>query len=246
MRNSISEMAKISGVSVRTLHYYNEIGLLVPSEIISATGYRYYDDASLIRLQQILFYRELDFPLKEIAKIMKASDYNREEALLKQRELLQLKRKRLDQLIKLLNANLKGDTTMSFKEFDTTEIDEARARYAKEAESRWGNTDAFAQSQKKTSGYSQEDWGRVNAQMDELLKKFSEHLGEQPDSKEVQKLVEEWQQYITDTYYSCTKEILSGLGQMYAADERFIKNMDKFAAGTTKLISEAIAVYCGK
>ncbi len=129
MKKSISEMAKISGVSVRTLHYYDEIDLLKPSEVISETGYRYYDEDSLATLQQILFYRELDFSLKEIMKMMKASDYNREEAFIRQRELLKLKRKRLDQLIGLLDANLEGENMMSFEEFDTTEIEEAKEKF---------------------------------------------------------------------------------------------------------------------
>ena len=244
MKKSISEMAKLSGVSVRTLHYYDEIGLLAPSEVVSETGYRYYNEDSLEKLQQILFYRELDFPLKEIVQIMNASDYNKEEALRKQRELLKLKRKRLDKLIGLLNANLKGDTTMSFNEFDTTEIDEAKAKYAEEVKERWGNTDAYAQSQKKTSKYTKEDWKRVNEGMDEHLKQFSESLNENPASEKVQGLVRGWQQYITETYYECTKEVLAGLGQMYVMDERFTKNMDKYGEGTAKLISEAIAVYC--
>lgn len=244
MRNSISEMAKLSGVSVRTLHYYDEIGLLKPSEVISETGYRYYDEHALVQLQQILFYRELDFPLKEIVKMMKAPDYNKEDALTKQRELLKLKRKRLDKLIKLLNANLEGDTTMSFKEFDTTEMDEARSKYVKEVESKWGNTDAYRQSKEKTDKYSKEDWKRVSEGMDELLQKFAALIGTSPEDREVQDLVLEWQQYISDTYYDCTKEILAGLGQMYVVDERFTRNMDKFKSGTAKLISDAIEVYC--
>lgn len=244
MKKSISEMAKLSGVSVRTLHYYDEIGLLAPSEVVSETGYRYYNEDSLEKLQQILFYRELDFPLKEIVQIMNASDYNKEEALRKQRELLKLKRKRLDKLIGLLNANLKGDITMSFNEFDTTEIDKAKAKYAEEVKERWGNTEAYVQSQKKTSKYSKEDWKRLNDGMDSLIKQFSECLNENPSSEKAQELVKNWQQYITDTYYDCTKEILAGLGQMYVADDRFTKNMDKYCEGTAKFISDAIAVYC--
>ena len=137
MRKSISEMAKLSGVSVRTLHYYDEIGLLKPSEVVSDTGYRYYDELAMERLQQILFYRELDFPLKEIVKIMKSSEYNKEDALNKQRALLKLKRKRLDRLICLLDASLKGERNMSFKEFDMSEIEIAKEQYAKEVEERY-------------------------------------------------------------------------------------------------------------
>lgn len=244
MRNSISEMAKLSGVSVRTLHYYDKIGLLKPSEVKLDNGYRYYDEKSLERLQQILFYRELDFPLKEILKIMNAPEYNKNDALLKQKTLLTLKRRRMDKLIRLLDASLKGDTTMSFKEFDMSEIENAKAKYAAEAESRWGDTDAFRQSQKKTSGYSKEDWRKAMEQMDDLLKQFSQYLDTEPTDVKVQELVGDWQQYITDTYYECTKDILAGLGKMYVADERFTQNMDKFGEGTAKLISDAIEVYC--
>ena len=162
MKKTISEIAKLSGVSVRTLHYYDEIGLLAPSLVVPETGYRYYDEDSLARLQQILFYRELDFPLKEIGEIMAASDYNKDEALKRQRELLKLKRDRLDKLIGLLDANLKGENEMSFNEFDNTEIEAAKAKYAEEVKARWGGTDAYAQNQKKTAGYSDDEIGRAS------------------------------------------------------------------------------------
>lgn len=246
MRLTISEIAKLAGVSVRTLHYYDEIDLLKPSETDANTGYRYYDESSVERLQQILFYRELDFELKEIVKIMNASDYKKEEALIKQRELLKLKRKRLDKLIRLLDTNLKGDNTMSFSEFDMTEIENAREKYAKEVEERWGKTDAYAQSQKKTGKYNKEDWAKIAEKSDAIMKDFAKHIGEAPDSEEVQELVGRWQQFITDSYYDCTKEILAGLGQMYVADERFMENIDKFGKGNAKLMSEAIKVYCSK
>ena len=246
MRYSVSEMAKLSGVSVRTLYYYDEIGLLMPSEVIAKTGYRYYDETAVTILQQILFYRELDFSLKEIVKIMNASDYNKEDALQKQRELLRLKRRRLDRMIGLLNANLKGENRMSFEEFDMSAIEEAKVKYAKEAEERWGNTDAYRQSQKKTANYKKEDWQKVMEEMDVLLQKFADMRGHSPKEPVVQELAAQWKQYITAQYYDCTDEILAGLGQMYVADERFTKNMDKFGEGTAKLISEAIAVYCGK
>lgn len=244
MRKSISEMAKISGVSVRTLHYYDEIGLLTPSEVISETGYRYYDETSLEKLQQILFYRELSFSLKEIIQIMNASDYDKREAFIRQRELLRLKRKRIDKLIGLLNANLKGDTNMSFDEFDTTEIEKAKTKYAKEVKERWGNTDAYTQSQKKMNGYTKQGWKQINESQDNLLKQFSKCVGDDPASEEVQNLVKEWQKYITNNYYDCTNKILSGLGQMYVLDERFTKNIDKYKKGTAKLMSDAIEVYC--
>ena len=244
MRFSISEMAKLSGVSVRTLHYYDEIGLLKPSEVVLDTGYRYYDELTMERLQQILFYRELDFPLKEIVKIMNASEYNKEDALKRQRELLKLKRKRLDKLIGLLDVNLKGDNTMSFDEFDMSEIEQEKEKYAKEVESKWGSTDAYSQSKEKTARYQKEDWAAVMGKSDEIMKLFANHLGEDPKSEEVQNLVGQWQQFITEFYYDCTMEILAGLGKMYVADERFTANIDKFGEGTALLMSEAIKEYC--
>lgn len=244
MRISISEMARLSGVSIRTLHYYDEIGLLKPSEVSAENGYRYYDELGMERIQQILFYRELDFPLKEIQKIMNASGYNKQEALKKQRELLLMKQKRIERLLSLLEENLKGDRMMSFQEFDNTELEAAKKKYAKEVEERWGNTEAYKENQTKTSQYGKEEWNATQGKMDAMIEKFAGHVGEEPASAEVQALVREWQQLITDNWYECSREILAGLGQMYIADERFCTNMDRYKEGTAKLVSEAIAIYC--
>lgn len=245
MNFSISEIAKLAGVSVRTLHYYDEIGLLSPS-IVLKSGYRYYNDLALERLQQILFYRELDFPLKDIIEIMSASDYKKENALKRQRELLILKQERLNRLIGLLDANLKGACSMSFKEFDMSEIRDAKSKYSKEVKERWGDTIAYSMSKKKTDQYTKEDWAKVMNMSDEIMKKFASHVGEEPETKAVQALVEEWKNFITMAYYDCTLEILAGLGEMYVADERFMSNIDKFGSGTAKLMSNAIKVYCNK
>ncbi|WP_310604533.1 MerR family transcriptional regulator [Anaerosporobacter sp.] len=244
MKFTVSETAKLTGVSVRTLHYYDEIGLLTPNEVVANTGYRYYSKQSIERLQQILFYRELDFPLKEIVKIMNNTSYNREDALRNQRELLALKRKRLDKLIELLDSNLKGDNTMSFNEFDMSEIEDAKNKYAKEAEERWGNSDAYKESAEKTKNYTKEDWANVAAESNTIMTKFAEHVGESPESELIQSFVEEWKNHISKFHYQCGNEILAGLGEMYVADERFTKNIDKFGEGTAKLISDAIRVYC--
>jgi DNA-binding transcriptional MerR regulator len=246
MKLSISEMAARSGVSVRTLHYYDQIGLLRPAEVGPDNGYRYYDEADMTKLQQILFFRELDFPLKEIQRIMTAPGYSRSEALHKQKELLLLKRQRLDGIIGLLEDEMKGEERMSFNEFDTSEIDEIRNKYAEEAKARWGDTEAYKESAAKTAGRSKEEWQQVTGEMDELLKRFAEKRGTDPAGNEVQELVRRWQQHITDRYYNCTDEILAGLGQMYIADPRFRKNMDKYGEGTAELISRAIEIYCRK
>lgn len=245
MSLSISKTAKLTGVSVRTLHYYDEIGLLSPS-MVSETGYRYYDDLALERLQQILFYRELDFSLKDIAEIMNTSEYKKEDALKRQRELLKLKRKRIDKLIGLLDANLKGVDTMSFKEFDMSPIEEAKAKYADEVKARWGSTDAYAQTAAKTKKYSKDDWAEISSKSNEIMKEFSKLVKESPASAPVQELVEKWRTFIRESYYDCTKEILAGLGEMYVADERFMMNINKFGDGTAELMNQAIGIYCAK
>ena len=136
-----------------SIHYYDEIGLLPPSEVTSS-GYRVYNDADLEVLQQILFFRELDFSLEEIRGIMQNPAYEKETALQNQKALLVQKRDRLDRLIALVDKTLKGERDMSFKQFDTTKIEEAKQQYAAEVKQRWGNTVAYAEYEKKSASYN--------------------------------------------------------------------------------------------
>ena len=241
----ISEVAKLTGITVRTLHYYDEIGLLKPSEITEA-GYRLYSREDLDILQQILFFRELDFPLSQIKEIMNNPNYDKEEALKKQKELLIQQRQRIEGLIKLIEKRIEGDNNMSFKEFDMNEIEENKKKYAKEVKERWGTSKAYEESEKKTSSYNKEKWGDINQETSEIFKGFAELRNSDPGSEEVQELVRRWQKYITDNFYTCTNEILSGLGLMYVEDERFKENLDKNGEGTAKLMAEAIKIYCSK
>lgn len=247
MKLSVSEISRLTGVSVRTLHYYDEINLLKPSFVDKHNGYRFYDEKSLERLQQILFYRELDFTLKTILQIITSPNYNKKEALSQQKHLLTLKKKRLEKLIEALDNGLKGEYTMKFNEFRNSEYEEAREKYAQEASKKWGNTDAYKESRKKTASYSKEKWNEVNKEMDNIMGEFSECMkaGTASSDSQAQFLVEKWQKFITANYYECTKEILAGLGQMYVADESFKKNIDKHSDGTAEFMSEAIKVYCG-
>ena len=241
----ISEVAKLTGITVRTLHYYDEIGLLKPSEITEA-GYRLYSREDLEILQQILFFRELDFPLSQIKEIMNNPNYDKEEALKKQKELLIQQRQRIEGLIKLIEKRIEGDNNMSFKEFDMNEIEENKKKYAKEVKERWWTSKAYEESEKKTSSYNKEKWGDINQETSEIFKGFAELRNSDPGSEEVQELVRRWQKYITDNFYTCTNEILSGLGLMYVEDERFKENLDKNGEGTAKLMAEAIKIYCSK
>lgn len=241
----ISELAKITGITVRTLHYYDEIGLLKPNEITEA-GYRLYYSDSLEKLQQILFFRELDFSLNEIKEIMNNPTYDKKEALKNHKELLIQKRQRIDGLINLVDNIIKGENIMSFKEFDMTEIEDVKKKYAEEVKNRWGNTEAYKESERKTKNYDKNQWNAISDEVNEILKGFGQYRKEDPASEVVQNLVERWKEYISANFYNCTKEILSSLGEMYVADERFKKNIDKNGEGTAKFISEAIEIYCLK
>ncbi|KNZ42131.1 MerR family transcriptional regulator [Acetobacterium bakii] len=245
MKTTVKEVANLTGVSVRTLHYYHGEGILEPSEI-APNGYRYYDEACLERLQHILFLRELDFSIAEIKGILKNPDFDQEDALRKQRKLLTLKRNRLDNLITILDKKIKGEENMSFKAFDMAEIEESKKKYAKEVHERWGNTEAYTQSQKKTNGYTAENWQIIHEEAEKIYADFLANKSKSPQDPEVQDLVAQWQQHISKHYYDCSDEILAGLGLMYVGDERFTQNIDERGKGLAAFMSDAITVYCSK
>ena len=239
----VSEVAKLTGITVRTLHYYDEIGLLKPSNTTEA-GYRLYSREDLEILQQILFFRELDFPLQDIRRILSNPDYDREEALRKHRALLLQKRSHIDGLIALVDRTLKGDTDMSFDEFDNTETEGVRKEYAAEVKQRWGNTDAYAEYAEKTREYSDPQWKLLNGEEAQILKAFGENRRLDPAGEEAQALVKKWQDHITANFYTCTKPILACLGEMYIGDERFTRNIDRYGEGTALFMAAAIEIYC--
>lgn len=245
MKLHIREFAKLTGVSVRTLHFYDEIGLLKPSSVDEQNGYRFYDEHSLARMQEILFYRELDFPLKEVRMILSSPDYDKQNALKEQKHLLTLKKERLERLISALDGAMKGEI-VNMDVFDNSEFEAKREEYAKEAKEKWGDTAAYTESAEKTADYSADKWKQANSAIDERIVEFADCKikGFAPDSKEAQALAKKWQDFITENYYTCTKEILASLGEMYVADERFKKNIDRHGDGTAQFMRDAIKVYC--
>ena len=236
----IKEFARLTGVSVRTLHYYDEIGLLVPAFVDKSTGYRYYDEKSLLRMQEILFYRELDFSLKSIGQILSSPNYDAKQSLAEQKNLLILKKERLERLITAIDQAMKGENVMSA--FDNSKFE----AYKAEAKERWGSTDAYEQHEEKTKNYTKSKWNALAGEMNDIFAAFAlcKKNGDTPDSTEAQNLVNALQTHITGNYYSCTKEILAGLGQMYVVDERFRNNIDTNGSGTAQFVAEAIEVYC--
>ncbi len=240
MKMLIKDFAELCSVSVRTLHYYDEIGLLKPSLVDEWTGYRYYDEKSILRMQEIMFYRELDFSLKSIKEIISSPDYDKKQALKEQKKLLIMKKERLERLISSIDSAEKGKVIM--KAFDNSEFE----KYKNEARERWGGTEAYKEHKEKTENYSKSDFDALGEGMDEIMGEFSLCMKKEnaPESEEGQRLVRKLQDYITSNFYTCTKEILSGLGQMYVLDERFRKNIDRHGEGTAQFISEAVSIYC--
>ena len=239
----VSEVDKLTGVTVRTLHYYDEIGLLKPSQV-TESGYRLYSDGDLELLQQILFFRELDFSLGDIREIMGNPAYDRETALRNHRQLLLQKRRHLDGLITLVENTLKGEFDMSFKQFDGSEMEETKKKYAAEAKERWGNTDAYAEYEEKTRDYDDPQWKLLKGEGAEILAEFGRNRHLEPGSPEAQALVKKWKDYITANYYTCTNPILSCLGEMYIGDDRFTENLDRNGEGTALFMATAIEIYC--
>lgn len=237
----VHEVSRLTGVSVRTLHYYDKIGLLKPA-VTTDAGYRLYDDTALERLQHILLFRELQFPLKDIKKILDSSDFDSEKALVQQIELLQLRKEHLENLIEFAREVKKnGVTKMSFSAFDTRKMDE----YTEQAKAKWGQTDAWAEFEEKSKIRSSKEEKNLGADLMDLFRECGTMLDLTPEAPVVQEQVKKIQDYVTEHYYTCTKEILAGLGQMYAAGGNMTENIDKAGGkGTANFVAEAIKIYC--
>ena len=244
MKMSVKEFAELTGVSVRTLHYYDEINLLKPAEIDENNGYRFYDRTALERMQEILFYRELDFPLKSICEILSSPDYDKQKALSEQKKLLILKKERLERIISAIDNAEESEAIM--KALNNNDYEAARKQYESEAKERWGKTEAYKEHTEKTKDYSKDKWQSVTDGLDSIFGEFAECVkdGNAPDSEVAKALTEKLQKHITDNFYTCTNEILLGLGQMYVCDERFTQNIDKHCVGTAEFVNKAIIEYC--
>ena len=239
---TVKEVSKLTGISVRTLHHYDAIGLLKPANITDA-GYRLYDDESLKRLQNILMFRELQFPLKEIKAILDSPEFDSEEALGQQIKLLEMRQKHLEKLIAFAREiQKKGVDNMSFNAFDKTEMEQ----YEQEVRERWGGTKEYAQYEQKTKGKTEKGIQELADKLQALYAEIGQLREFSPAQKEVQVKIRELQTFITENYYSCTDEILRGLSQMYVMDERMKRNIDHAGGdGTAEFVKQAVEIYCG-
>ncbi len=237
---TVKEVSEKAGVSVRTLHYYDQIGLLRPDGVTEA-GYRLYSHESLLRLQSILLLRELEFPLKAIMRILDASQVDKAAAMEQQIRLLTMKRNRLSGLISLAERIRKGENIVDLKAFDKSSID----KYAKEAKERWGNTPEYRESEKRMEQQGAAGWKNAAQAIMDCFVGLGGLKDMEPAAEQVQLQVKELQDTITATFFSCTKETLAQLGKMYVGDERFRSNIDQAGGeGTAEFAARAIEEYC--
>ncbi len=238
---TVNEVSKLTGVTIRALQYYDTIGLLPPT-VYTEAGYRLYDDTALERLQQILLFRELEFPLKEIKKIIDAPDFDRNKALEQQIELLVMKKEHLENLISFAQKiKTTGVDRMDLHVFDTTKMDE----YARRAKEEWGQTKEYKEYEEKSTGQSMDTQKKIWQNFMLLFAEFGKMTDKKPESEEVQLQVKKLQDYISEHFYECSREILNSLGKLYASGGEFTENIDKAAgSGTAVFVAKAIAIYC--
>ncbi len=247
----IKQVAELAGVSVRTLHHYDEIGLLKPQ--IAANGYRQYSDEDFAKLQQILFFKELGFPLEEIKQIIMHPSFDRTQALVKHKQMLELKMSRLEKIIRSVDETLQsvqGGVKMSkkkmFEPFDMKKIEEHQKQYEAETKEKYGDSDAYKESARRTKNYTEDDWRRMHEQNEVIYGNLVAAMPKGPASDEAQVAIAAHHQSITDNFYNCTVEIYRGLADMYIADPRFTANIDKSQEGLAAFMSEAMKIYCDR
>ncbi|HLR42953.1 MAG TPA: MerR family transcriptional regulator [Pseudogracilibacillus sp.] len=240
----VKEVAELTGVSVRTLHHYDQIGLLSPDTTTDA-GYRIYSAENIDMLQQILFFKALGFSLAKIKNIMHDRDFNRLDALQLQKEMLLEKRAQVNQMISMIEQTIqheKGVIHMSQKD-KFTGFTFGENKYEAEARKRWGN-EAIDATKQTINKMSKDDKKANEAKMNDIFRSLANLLEQAPHDEQVQTLIQTWHQFLNNTTgYHYSLDAFQGLGQMYVADERFTKNIDQFGDGLAQFMSDAIAVY---
>lgn len=242
---TVGEIARLAGVTVRALHHYDEIGLVVPAGRTDA-GYRTYGRPELERLQEVLFFRELGFSLEDIRHIVDRPDYNRQGALERQRELLEAQAEHVFSLIEAVDRAVQAERTgiqMTNEEMLEVFGGFDPAQYAEEAEQRWGDTEAYRQSARRTARYTKADWKRLGEEAAAINQQFLDLMaaGAPPEGEAAMDVAELHRAHISQWFYDCSKQIHAGLGTMYVADRRFTENIDRAGEGLAAYMSAAIA-----
>ncbi len=243
---SIKEIADLAGVTTRTLRYYDQLGLLTPAEIAD-NGYRFYDRKNLQRLQQVMFFRELDVPLKDIQYMLSRTDYHPVSALEKHRDAIIAQVERLNKLLGTLDntiASLQGDHKMAdkdfFEGFDETQYEDETRRL-------WGDTPQYKESQRKWSSYSKDQKEEIKQEGGRItLRMVTKNPDLKPDDPDVQIAVGDYYDYLNKYFYSCEVEFLRGLADMWVQDPRFAVNYERIREGGSAFVREAVHIYCDR
>lgn len=238
---TVNEVSKITGVSVRTLQYYDNIGILHPTSYTEA-GYRLYDDTAIEKLQQILLFKELEFSLKEIKKIIYSENFDKNKALEQQIEILTLKKEHFENLINFAKTiKDKGENKMNFDIFNKTKIEE----YTKKAKEQWQHTPEYKEFEEKTKNYSNYKQQEIYRNFMSIFIELGNMKESNPNDEQVQLKIKKLQNYISTNFYKCSNDILKQLGKIYASGGEFTKNIDKVASnGTADFVAKAIEIYC--
>mgnify|MGYP000276333102 CR=1 FL=1 len=242
----VKEVASLTGISVRTLHYYDEIGLLSPAT--TETGYRLYTNDDIEKLQQILFFKALDFPLKKIKNILERPDFNQLDALHYQKERLLEKKERLETIIATIDQtiqNVKGERIMTDQE-KFKGLDFSQNQYETEARIKYGD-EAVNRSSQKLKSLSINEKDALSQSFHKIYQKLAKLRQGSPASEEAQKAIHEWYEFLNKNFgYHYTLEAFQGLGQMYIDDERFTKNIDQYGEGLAIFMRDAMTVYAAR
>ncbi|WP_406373642.1 MerR family transcriptional regulator [Streptomyces sp. NBC_00647] len=250
MGYSVGQVAGFAGVTVRTLHHYDEIGLLAPGER-SHAGHRRYNDADLDRLQQILFYRELGFPLDEVAALLDDPEADPRAHLRRQHDLLTARIEKLQKMAAAVEHAMEARTMgINLTPEEKFEVfgDKDPEAHAEEAERRWGGTETYAESQRRAARYTKDDWKRMQAEVASWGERYDALMeaGELPDGERAMDMAEEHRLHITRWFYACTYEIHQGLGDLYVADERFKEFYDSMRPGLAEHLRDAITANAAR
>jgi DNA-binding transcriptional MerR regulator len=247
MTYTVKQLADLAGISVRTLHFYDQAGILKPART-EANGYRYYEEKELLKLQQILFFRELDFPVREIKRIISSPYFDMNSALRDQRKLIELKKNRLNRLMKTIDQTIQKinqEKNMEDKDLYGNFSKEEMDRYTEEARQKWGNTDAFKQSQERVKKMGKAGLNQVLKESGLLTQEIAECMkkGEDPKSARVQALIARHYDGLR-AFYEPNFQIYRGLAGAYIGDERFKANYEKVAEGLAQYMHDAMIHYC--
>ncbi|WP_172370761.1 TipAS antibiotic-recognition domain-containing protein [Sporosarcina jiandibaonis] len=239
MAMKVKEVSQMTGVSVRTLHHYDDIGLLVP-DVLTEAGYRIYSEENLATLQQILFFRELGFSLKKIKELLSSPSFDRQEAFEMQRKMLIAKRQQLDEMIDTIEKTIrheKGELRMTNEE-KFQGFDFSTNPYEQEARDRWGDK-AVDESKKKVAQFGPE----VQEEMNRIYFNLAELRHTDPKSEKAQVAIKDWFDMLNNNFGTYSLEAFAGLGEMYVADERFTKNIDQFGEGLAEFMRDAMKTF---